>query len=33
MLTFFTGLFAFLREVLLATTTLRIGPQTKDSRE
>jgi hypothetical protein len=31
MLTFFTGLLAFLREVLLATATLRIGPQTKDS--
>ena len=29
----FTGLLAFLREVLLATATLRIGPQTKDSLE
>jgi hypothetical protein len=31
MLTFFTGLLAFLREVLLATATLRIGPQAKGS--
>ena len=30
MLTFFTGLLAFLREVLLATATLRIGPQAQD---
>ena len=31
MLTFFTGLLAFLREALLATATLRIGPQTQGS--
>jgi len=30
MLTFFTGLLAFLREVLLATATLRIGLQAQD---